>query len=121
MANQWTALNTFWNSFDIPAYDENTVPDDATMPYITYEASIGGLGDILLLSASLWYGATMSWAGISEKALEISEEIGGGKSVGYDNGRLWATKMSPFAQRMADAEGVRRVLMHIYAEYQTAE
>ena len=120
--NQWTALNSFWNSFDIPAYDENTVPDDATMPYVTYEASMGGLGDILSLSASLWYRTT-SWAGISEKAKEIGDYIGGGASVLYDNGRLWITKTTPFARRMNEPEdkNVRRIVLTVNAEFQTAE
>ena len=28
--DKWKALQSFWESFDIPAYDEATVPDDAT-------------------------------------------------------------------------------------------
>lgn len=120
--NEWTALDTFWSSFNLPAYDENTVPDDAVMPYITYEAAIGGLGDILQLSASLWYETT-SWAGISQKAKEISEYIGTGCGESYENGRLWITKALSFATRMNEPEdnNVRRIVMYINAEYQTAE
>ena len=33
------ALNTFWNSFGIPAYDEYTVPDGTSIPYITYDTA----------------------------------------------------------------------------------
>lgn len=119
MTNEWTALHTFWNSFGIPAYDENTVPDGAQLPYITYEAQISGLDDQVSLSASLWY-RSMSWAEISEKAHEISRSIGGGTGVGYSDGRLWITKASPFAQRMSEPsdEQVRRILLQIAAEFQ---
>lgn len=121
MANTWTALHTFWNSFSLTAYDENTVPDDAQMPYITYEAQTSGLGDVLLLSGSLWYKST-SWAQISNKAEAISDIIGGGMGIPYDNGRLWVTKAIQFANRMSepDDDSVRRIVLRINAEFQTA-
>ena len=31
------ALHSFWSGFGLTAYDENTVPDGAQLPYITYE------------------------------------------------------------------------------------
>ena len=31
------AIYQFWNSFGLTAYEENTVPTDATFPYITYQ------------------------------------------------------------------------------------
>ena len=116
--NEWTAINTFWNSFTIPAYDENTVPDDATMPYITYEAKIGEFGDKLLLSASLWY-KSMSWQAISEKSKQISDYVEGGASVSYGTGRMWITKGSPFAQRLSEPSDsqVRRMLIQISVEF----
>ena len=117
MANKFTALNTFWNSFGLTAYDENTVPDGAVMPYITYETAVGGL-DKVPLTASLWYRST-SWKDISEKALAISDEIGGGYGVRYDEGRLWITKENPFAQRMSEPsdDKVRRIVLQVTAEY----
>lgn len=118
--NQWQALDTFWNSFSVLAYDENTVPDDAVYPYITYEANVGQLGDVITLNASLWYKTTR-WNDISQKALEISEAIGGGYGVEYDGGRLWVTKGRPFAQRMREETdmSVRRIILMIQAEYQS--
>jgi hypothetical protein len=116
------ALDSFWNSFQIPAYDEITVPDDASMPYITYEVSTAGLSEDVLLSASLWYQG-MSWKAISEKKEEISAYIGGGVGQAYTGGRLWIRKSTPFAQRMGepDDKTVRRILIQIQAEYQSAE
>jgi len=115
--NEWTALHTFWSSFGIPAYDENTVPEDATMPYITYEASVADYGDKISLMGSLWY-RSMSWQGISEKTKEIDDFIVGGAGISYGTGRLWITKGSPFAERMTEPDDnqVRRMLIHIQAE-----
>ena len=51
---------------------------------------------------------------------EISEAIGGGYGVSYDNGRLWVTKEVPFAQRMDDPSDtlIRRIVLLIGVEYQ---
>ena len=119
MADKWSALNTLWNGFGLKAYDENTVPEDAKMPYITYEASTAGLDEKVFLSASLWYKSN-SWAEISRKSEEISDQIGGGIGVMYDNGRLWVTKASPFAMRLEEPSDslIRRIVLQIGAEYQ---
>lgn len=118
--DEWKALNTFWNSFTIPAYDESTVPDDATMPYITYESGISELDYKITLNASLWYQST-SWQDISQKAKEISNSIGGGTGTGYVGGRLWITRSTPFARRMDEPNdpSVRRIVLQIEAEFQS--
>ena len=38
--NKEQAIHFFWSQFGLPAYDENSVPDDAQMPYITYNVVI---------------------------------------------------------------------------------
>ena len=119
MADKWTALNTLWNSFGLTAYDELTVPDSAVLPYITYSASVADLGEMVYLTASLWYRSN-SWADVSQKAEEIGNAIGGGMGIPYDNGRLWITKASPFAQRMNDDSDsqIRRIVLQVTGEYQ---
>ena len=117
--DKWQALNTFWNRFDLVAYDENTVPDGAALPYITYMASTGEIDEPIYLTASIWYRSN-SWAEVSQKAEEISDYIGGGAGVAYDNGRMWVTRAFPFAQRMAEPNDlqVRRIILQITADFQ---
>ena len=117
--DKWSALQQFWSGFGLTAYDETTVPDGAQLPYITYEARTGDLDEIVALTASLWYRGN-SWAEISQKSEQISTEIGGGKGVRYDGGRLWVTKGAPFAQRMSEPSDaqIRRIVLQIFAEYQ---
>ena len=119
MADRWTALNSFWNSFGLHAYDENTVPDGAELPYITYEAATSQLDDPVYMSASIWYKSN-SWAEVSQKAEEISNYIEGGAGVQYDSGRLWIRRGVPFAQRMSEPTDplVRRIVLQIFVEYQ---
>jgi hypothetical protein len=117
--DKWGALQRFWSSFGLTAYDETTVPDDAALPYITYEARTADLDEEVALTASLWYRGN-TWAEISQKAEFISNSIGGGTGVRYDNGRLWVTKESPFAQRMSEPSdaNIRRIVLMVSAEFQ---
>lgn len=119
MADKWTAIHTFWNSFGLIAYDENTVPDGAVFPYITYNATIAEFDQKTPITASLWYRA-MNWSDISQKASEIADFITGGAGVPYDGGRLWITPGFPFAQRMAEPsdDKVRRIVLQVAIEFQ---
>lgn len=120
--NKYQALHKFWNSFGWKAYDENTVPDNAELPYITYEAAAGSLGSELPLSASLWQRST-SWNEISEKAIEIERKIkeNGHLTVRIDNGLLYINAEPKFSQRMAGGvDNIRRIILNIKAEFLTA-
>lgn len=115
------SLNSFWNSFGIPAYDENTVPEEIEMPYITYEISTDSLGNTLSLAASLWYRTT-SWTAINQKADEIAKDLETERlPIQIDNGYVWIKKGSPFAQRMSEPDDamVRRMLLNIEVEFLT--
>lgn len=121
--DKWQGLQSFWESFGIPAYDENTVPDDAVMPYITYQAAVGSFEDIIPLSASVWY-KSMSWREISQKVDEISERLNGWTLVNLGNHQyiyLKKNRDSQFAQRMADEASnlIRRVYLSLSAEFLT--
>lgn len=116
------ALQSFWSSFGIPAYDQYSVPDDADYPYITYEVATDSFGYSIPLTASVWYRSS-SWQDISKKAEEIAEFIGkkGYRIKSIDGGYMWVTKGSVFAQRMNDPNDdmVKRVYMSITAEFLT--
>ena len=112
------AVYQFWSGFDLPAYDPETVPDDADMPYITYETRTGKINESLSAVASLWYRST-SWEGISKKADQIGDHIGlGGVMRMYDGGALWIRRGSSFAQRMADTDpDIRRIVLTTEMEF----
>ena len=123
--NKWEALQEFWSSFGWDAYDENSVDTGAfspSLPYITYAAQIGYVGQILSLTASLWDKST-SWKSVSDKADEISGRIGYGyELVKVDGGYLYLTQGQPFAQRMSDPEDseIKRIYIILNAEFLTA-
>ena len=112
-------LHSFWSSFGIKAYDETSVPDNAALPYITYEVGVDSFGYAVSLSASIWYRDT-SWTAITAKEMEISNRIGrGGVIVDYDGGAIWIHKGSPWATRMEEPtdDMIRRVILNTSVEY----
>lgn len=122
MANKAQALYGFWSSFGWPAYDENSVPDDAVLPYITYDTGEDMLDSEISLSASLWDEST-SWRTVTEKADQIAHQIivnqrpipltGGGY--------LWIKKGSPFMRRVNDQNiKIRHIFINYQAEFLTA-
>lgn len=120
MIDKWQGLHSFWSSFDLPAYDETDVPENATMPYITYDARVSGFEDTTALSASVWYRST-SWTAISQKADEIARALTPYKLIPLeDNQYLFLIQGSPFAQRMPDEDSaIRRIYINVMGEYFT--
>lgn len=119
--DKWQGLHSFWSSFGIPAYDENSVPDNAVLPYITYSAEIGAFEHVLLLTGSIWYKSD-SWAEISRKAEQIARTLANYHLVKLDGDEyLFLTQGNPFAQRMKDEnDTIKRIYINIMAEYFSA-
>lgn len=118
------ALHRFWSSFDIPAYDETSVPtgDNAPQfPYITYRAVQDVMDNQVGMQASVWYRST-SWEGVETKTKQISQAISDMMPIKIDNGYLWIMRGTPFAQRLADESDdmIKRMYINIVAEYLTA-
>lgn len=127
MANKEQALQTFWSSFGIAAYDESTVPTGSNapaFPYITYNVVTDSLyGNSVAMTASVW-DRSSSWQFVTDKSHQISAEIGvGGKSISVDGGYMWIKRGTPFAQRMADDSDdmVRRIYMNISVDFLTED
>ena len=119
MLDKWQAIHEFWSSFGLIAYDENSVPDDAEFPYITYSASVGDFEQVLVLTGSIWYRSA-SWAGISQMQIAISRMVSPYKVLPVDGGYLYVSKGTPFAQRMGDEnDSIKRIYLVFNAEFFT--
>ena len=113
----------FWSGFGLTAYEENTVPDDAAFPYITYQLVTDSFDREIPLTASLWYRSE-SWTGINAKTEEISQKISrGGKIIPCDDGAIWLKRGQPFSQNMRDESDdlIKRKYLNITAEFMTAD
>ena len=116
------AIYQFWSGFGLTAYEENTVPEDATFPYITYQLVTDGFDREVAATASLWYRGE-SWTAINAKTEEISAHIGlGGKIIKCDGGRIWIKRGQPFAQNMGDESDdlIKRKYLNLTFEFFTA-
>lgn len=117
------AIYQFLSSFGLTAYEENTVPTDASFPYITYQLVTDSFDREIPLTASLWYRSE-SWTDINAKTEEISQKISrGGKIISCDGGAIWLKRGQPFAQSMGDESDylIKRKYLNITAEFMTAD
>lgn len=114
------SIHSFWSGFGIPAYDENTVPDGAKKPYITYNYSEDDLGNPVSSYGSIWYYDS-GWAAITAKVKEIDNALShGGAMIPIDGrGFTWIQKGHPFAQRMSDDSDdmIRRMYINLMVEF----
>jgi len=103
------ALYSFWNSFLIPAYVEDNVPDDATLPYITYTVSEPDWTNPTNIQARVWYEGT-SLVPLNAKIADIKQAIGEGKSIKTGTGFITIYRDTNFAQfQPYDDEGKSNV------------
>ena len=117
--NKAQAIDSFWKSFGIPAYELTTVDEEKAGDfYITYEVVTDSLDRAVPMSASIWHKNTTSWKDISLKTEQISDALVQVKSIPLDTGFLYITRGQPFAQRVADEdESTRRIYINIMAEF----
>ena len=119
--NNTQAINEFWNSFGIPAYENTTVDEERVGDfYITYEVLTDSLDHPIPMSASIWHKHTQSWEAVTLKAEEISNALKQVKSIPLDTGFLYITRGQPFAQHVADEDqSTRRIYINVMAEFLT--
>lgn len=118
---KYAALDAFYNSFGLKAYEENTIPDTAKMPYLTYEVVTDSLSDYpTALTCNLWYKSN-SWKEINAKAEEIGHALTAGAKLSCDDGYIMLFSGSPFAQNMpkGDDKTVKGKYMNITAMFIT--
>ena len=124
--DSFSALQSFWSSFGVDAYDEQTYFTEGqspAFPHITYESVSGTWTSNKLLSGYLWDRST-SWAWLKQKAEGIREAIGSGKVVQVDDGAVWfrIPETTPFAQVIpsgSEDDLVKRILMYVEVEFLT--
>lgn len=69
------ALKTFFSGFGVPAYAEDSVPDETELPYIAYSQNIPGWSRKASMFVKVW-DRTTSNARIMQIADQITAAIG---------------------------------------------
>lgn len=119
--DRWQAQYEFWSSFGVPAYEENSVPDekDVSFPYITYSAAASGFDEPVSITASVW-DRNSSWSVVDGLADAIEHEIRTRLPQAYDQGmyRVYIGD-TPFAQNMGDPsdDTIKRKVLSVVFEF----
>ena len=116
------ALLQYFKRFQIGAYPATAVPDDAELPYLTYEPVISNLdeGEVTIV-VNLWYYTTDE-SQPNAKARELEIALGEGPKLPVDGGGyIWPKRGNPFCQHVKDDADprIKRRYINITAEYLT--
>jgi hypothetical protein len=130
--NKQQAYNAFWSGFGVLAFEENAVPDDATIdelvksgaapskyPYITYQVLTGDLDDAFMPTASIWDNNT-SWKRIDLLTNEISEYIARMTPIKLDTGRMFISGLTSQHMAMEDDITKKRNVLTVNVEFFTS-
>ena len=118
------ALDKFFSSFGLPAYERSRVPADAEYPYLCYDQAFAALeeGEVSLTVDLYFY--TDDNKAPNALAELIGSTIGrGGIQLPCDAGSIWLKRGSPFCQPMRDHadDRINRRYINITAEFITAD
>ena len=115
------AIYNFWAGFEIPAYEENSVPDNAPQMYITFEQSSSYWGEQVALSANIWHKNVTSYLALYAKAKQIRDYLGlGGVNLICDEGSITLRQGTPFMLNGADDDGnTKQLYINVTADFNT--
>lgn len=135
MMNKQQAYNDFWRRFGVPAFEENSVPDDAVFndmiksgqisskyPYITYQVLTDELDAPVFPTASIWDRST-SFKNVDLLSNQIAEYIKGMGTIKLDDGRMFIETGSPFSQHMIEEDtdtSIKRNVLNLHVEFFTS-
>ena len=115
------ALQSFFDSI-MTSYAESAVPEDATLPYLTYDFIISAWdGGEVGLTVNMWF-RTASEKEPNAAVDKLSKAIGlGGVQLPCDDGVIWLKRGSPWAQSLTDEtdKTIKRRYINVTAEYLT--
>lgn len=97
------ALKQFVGGFGLPAYAVGSVPNDVSVPYLTYPIQEPEWTSKATFYIQGWYRTTSN-AALVEKADQIIREIGTGITINTDGGYLVIYPESPLVQMMVDGD-----------------
>jgi hypothetical protein len=113
------AIYQFWSGFGLTAYEENNIPSDAELPYISYQYVSNKFERETPMSASIWYRDSSEVA-MNAKAEEIGAFIDNmPKAKKIDGGRLRIYCGSPWCNTISDQNdpSIKAKILNIVVEY----
>lgn len=109
-------LHAFYSGFSVPAYAEDSVPDDAKLPYITYSVPQSDVFSGATHQARIWYptdkGAPSN-VDVNAKADEVIAAIGHGVKLRAGHGYVCIYPGNPKAQPQPSDDATRIVYLNL--------
>lgn len=110
--DKWEAQYAFWSGFGIPAYEENSVPTGAVLPYLTYQAADAPFNVDTPVTASIWT-ESFSWESADTLANTILTALkDGGIVQNYTGGMVWVTIDSVQSMGDPDNDKIKRKVLN---------
>jgi len=103
MYNAAAALKTFFSGFGIPAYAEDSVPEDVQLPYITYSYSAPEWNRKASMYAQVW-DRSRSNTKVIGYADQITAAVGEEKRILLTGGYLVIWPETPLVQIRVDGD-----------------
>ena len=97
------ALKTFVGGFGLPAYTIDSVPDDVSVPYLTYPLKEPEWNQKTTWYIQGWFRTTSNEE-LTSVADEIISAIGTGVTITTDSGYLVIYPETPLVQLMTDGD-----------------
>ena len=113
MISTATALYGFLSGFDIPAYSENTVPEDAELPYLTYPVKEPEWNSPTTFYVNVYYRNKDSYYSAMSKADEIVQAIGPGVYLECEGGIVMLTPETPLVQALPQNGDIRGAYINL--------
>lgn len=115
--DKYQALQSFFSSFGLKAYNEVGMPTGENapkLPYITYEVQVSDWETRVSTTFSVWYREA-TWKNIYAKSEEIRRKLKSMCTVKYDNGCICVTAGSPMINYMGDVadDKIKRAVFNI--------
>lgn len=116
--NKYQALYEFYSGFDIPAYEENSVPENAKLPYLTYEIMTAEFDmENIAMSCQIYFKSD-SLMKINALTERLYNKLDGGCKLKCDTGYIILYRGRPFAQnRPSGDKTVKAKYINISADY----
>lgn len=113
MISTATALYRFLSGFDIPAYNANTVPDEADVAYLTYPLTEPEWNTPGTFYVTVYYRNQTSNLAAMQKADEIVHAIGEGIRLPCTGGYVVLWPQSPVIQALPPDNDIRGAYINL--------
>ena len=103
MKNAFQQLFVFFQQFGLDVYYEGSIPDDASLPYISVNIPDPDFGVMADIFARIWYRG-YTYADITAKVDEIARTLDRPKYINTGDGSIYLSRAQNWCQMLPSGE-----------------